>query len=228
MNTSTLAGRTVLITGATGGLGAPTAKACAAAGATVVLLGRTIPRLERLYDEIMAAGGPIPAIYPLDLSGAVEKDYQDLALTLETEFGALHGLIHCAAELGNLGLLADVDAAVWERRLQVNLTAPFLLTGALLPLLLGTPNATVVFTTDSVARTGKAYWGAYGVAKIGLEGYARILGEETEGRLRVRVFEPGPMRTPLRRRAYPGENPDSLTSPEAVAERLLELLAAPA
>jgi NAD(P)-dependent dehydrogenase (short-subunit alcohol dehydrogenase family) len=225
MNGLPLNNRTVLITGATGALGLVVAKASAQAGATVVLLGRTIPKLEKLYDEIIAEGGAQPAIYPLDLAGAAEKDYLDLATTLEQELGALHGLVHCAAEIGHLGPLADIDGERWVRLLHVNLTAPFLLTRELLPLLVKSGSGSVVFVGDSAVGAGKAYWGAYGVAKIGLDGYARILADETETfGLKVHVFTPGPMRSPIRHKAYPGENRAALADPAVHGERIVELL----
>jgi NAD(P)-dependent dehydrogenase (short-subunit alcohol dehydrogenase family) len=217
--------RIVLVTGATGGLGSVAARACAAAGATVVLLSRTIPKLEKLYDQIVAEGGPQPAIYPLDLAGASEKDYLDLATVLEQELGGLHGLIHCAAELGNLSPLADVDGERWARLLHVNLTAPFLLTRELLALMVKSGQGSVVFVGDSAVGTGKAYWGAYGVAKLGLRGYANILADETESfGVKVYVFTPGPMRSNIRRRAYPAENPAALAAPDVHAEQIVRLL----
>jgi NAD(P)-dependent dehydrogenase (short-subunit alcohol dehydrogenase family) len=225
MNGTALKDRVVLVTGATGALGSVAAKACAENGATVVLLGRTIPKLEQLYDDLVAAGGPQPAIYPLDLAGANEKDYFDLAVTLEGELGALHGLLHCAAELGHLGPLADVDTERWQRLLHVNLTAPFLLTRELLPLLIKSGNGSVVFVGDSAVGDGKAYWGAYGIAKIALKGYARILADETESfGLKVHLFTPGPMRSPIRLKAYAGENPDSLPPADRHAEQIVHLL----
>jgi NAD(P)-dependent dehydrogenase (short-subunit alcohol dehydrogenase family) len=217
--------RIVLVTGATGGLGSVAARACAAAGATVVLLSRTIPKLEKLYDQIVAEGGPQPAIYPLDLAGASEKDYLDLATVLEQELGGLHGLIHCAAELGNLSPLADVDGERWARLLHVNLTAPFLLTRELLALMVKSGQGSVMFVGDSAVGSGKAYWGAYGVAKLGLQGYANILADETESfGVKVYVFTPGPMRSNIRRRAYPAENPASLAAPDVHAEQIVRLL----
>jgi NAD(P)-dependent dehydrogenase (short-subunit alcohol dehydrogenase family) len=217
--------RIVLVTGATGGLGSVAARACAAAGATVVLLSRTIPKLEKLYDQIVAEGGPQPAIYPLDLAGASEKDYLDLATVLEQELGGLHGLIHCAAELGNLSPLADVDGERWARLLHVNLTAPFLLTRELLALMVRSGQGSVMFVGDSAVGSGKAYWGAYGVAKLGLQGYANILADETESfGVKVYVFTPGPMRSNIRRRAYPAENPASLAAPDVHAEQIVRLL----
>lgn len=225
MSESTLNNRVILVTGATGALGSAVAKACALAGATVVLLSRTIPRLEKLYDTIVAAGGPQPAIYPLDLAGASEKDYADLADTLERELGALHGLVHCAAELGNLGPLADVTGERWQRLLHVNLTAPFLMTRELLPLMIKSGSGSAVFVGDSSVGAGKAYWGGYGVAKIALEGYARILADETESHgLKVHHFIPGPIKSPIRRSAYPAEHPESLAPPEIPAGQILALL----
>jgi NAD(P)-dependent dehydrogenase (short-subunit alcohol dehydrogenase family) len=221
-----MSGRVVLVTGATGALGSAVAKSCAQAGATVVLLSRNIPRLEKLYDALLADGGAQPAIYPLDLAGASEKDYGDLADILERELGALHGLVHCAAELGHLGPLADVAGERWQRLLHVNLTAPFLLTRALVPLLAQSGAGAAVFVGDSAVGEGKAYWGAYGVAKIALQGYARILAQETESlRLGVHLYTPGPMLSPIRRSAYPAEHPESLSAPEVHAESILGLLA---
>lgn len=228
MTTSSLQGRTVLVTGATGALGAVAAKAAAAAGATVILLGRTIPRLERLYDDIIAAGGPQPAIYPLDLSGASEKDYCDLATTLEQELGSLHGIFHAAAELGHLERLVDVDGGRWSRLLQVNLTAPFMLNRELVDLLNRSGGGNVVLVGDSAVADGKAHWGAYGVAKLGLRAYARILGEETEQLgITVHYFVPGPLRSPIRLAAYPAENLDALPPPDVHAAAIVRLLASP-
>ena len=228
MNDALLRNRVILVTGATGALGSAAAKACARAGATVVLLARKVRKLEQVYDDILAAGGPTPAIYPLDLAGATEQDYADLAETLERELGGLHGVMHAAAELGFLRPLADLDAAAWQRLLLVNLTAPFLLTRALTGLLTASGGGRVVFVGDSGVGDGKAFWGAYGVAKLGLAGYARILDAETGNRgLRAEVFTPGPMRSPIRLRAYPGENLAELPLPDIHAERLVSLFGSP-
>ncbi|MFM2007784.1 MAG: hypothetical protein RLZZ09_3439 [Pseudomonadota bacterium] len=225
MNHPSLEGRVILITGATGALGSVAAKACAQAGATVVLLGRHIQKLEKLYDAIIHDGGRTPAIYPLDLAGAGEQDYAELADTLRQELGGLHGLMHCAAELGHLMPLSEIDGTRWQRLLQVNLTAPFLLTRAISKLLIESGSGSVVFVGDSAVGEGKAFWGAYGVAKLGLAGYARILNSELESfGLRAHVFTPGPMRSPIRLRAYPGEHPDGLPTPEIHAEPILRLL----
>jgi NAD(P)-dependent dehydrogenase (short-subunit alcohol dehydrogenase family) len=196
--------RVVLVSGATGGLGRATALACARAGATVVLLGRAVPALEALYDAIRAAGGPEPALVPLNLAGATWNDYEQLAATLAREFGRLDGLAHCAAHFRGFIPLAQLDPADWMESLQVNLTAPFALTRHCLPLLQKSAGASVVFVSDESGRRGKPYAGAYGVAKFALEGLMQIWAGELEGPPRVRVnsLDPGPLDTPLRRRGY--------------------------
>lgn len=221
-----LEGRIILVTGATGGLGSAIARACAWQGATVVLLSRTIPKLEALYDHILAEGGVQPALYPFDLSGACEKDYTELARRVKQELGGeLHSVIHCAAELGHLGPIRDIETDSWDRLLRVNLTAPFLLTRELTSLLIASGSGSVVFIGDSAVGEGKAYWGAYGVAKQGLHAYAHILKNEMESfGLSVYWLVPGPIRTPLRRRAYPAENPNHLPSVDNQVEQILSWL----
>lgn len=215
----------VLVTGATGGLGRATAIAAARAGATVVLLGRKVRPLEALYDELEALGVPTPALYPLDMEGATPGDYADLAATLEREFGRLDGIAHCAAHFNTLQPFTQIAPTDWLRAQQVNLTAPFLLTQACLPLMDKSSDAAIVFVFDDVARVGKAYWGGYGIAKHALQGLASIVHEETENsRVRTHALLPAPMRTALRRAAYYGE--DTLVHPEpsVAADALVWLL----
>jgi len=221
-----LAGRNILITGAGDGIGRAAAMACAGHGATVILLGRTLPKLEAVYDAIEAAGGPQPAIYPMNLESATPHDYQQVTEKLGGEFGALHGLLHNAAELKYLSRIDDYDMEVWYQVLQTNLNAPFMLTQACLPLLRRADDASVLFTSDRVGRTGKAYWGAYGVSKFGLEGLMQILAEETSngGVIRANSIDPGATRTRLRALAYPGENPQDLKTPDALMPLYLWLL----
>jgi NAD(P)-dependent dehydrogenase (short-subunit alcohol dehydrogenase family) len=226
MSEQILNGRVILITGAGGGLGAVAARACAAEGATLILLDKIVSRLEKLHDEIVAAGHPQPALYPLDLAKAGEAEYAELAEIIDSQFGMLHGLLHSAAELGTPGLLADINAAQWDALLRVNLGAAFGLTRALLPLLRRAGDASLVFTSDSSARQGKAYWGAYGVAKIALEGLARMWAEElaSAGQVRVNVLVPGPVESPLRRRSHPGELAGERAPPGILAGRYVYLL----
>ena len=220
--------RVILVTGAGDGIGKACATAFAAHGATLVLLGRTTRKLELVYDEIEQAGHPQPAIYPMNLEGANAKDYEDLATTLEQEFGRLDGLLHNAAMLGTLTPIVHYDVELWLKSIQVNLNAPFLLTRACLGLLTASEDASVLFTSDRVGRHGKAYWGAYGVAKAGIEGLMQTLADELETNTRVRVnsLDPGAVRTAMRALAYPGEDPGLLPMPADMVKPYLYLMSA--
>lgn len=221
-----LAGRVVLIVGAHGGLGAATAHAAAAAGATVVLLGRRVPKLSRLYDALVAKGAPTPAIYPLDLEGAGPADYEQLAEALNRECGRLDGIVHAAAEFKGLVSFGSVPPEDWIRALHVNLTAPVLLTQACLPLLLAAPDAAVVVPVDDPARVEKAFWGGYGLASAGRAAWVRSLGDEFENSpLRVHGLQFAPMRTPLRARAYFAEDPGRCPEPAASVAAVIWALA---
>ncbi|AKH70062.1 dehydrogenase of unknown specificity, short-chain alcohol dehydrogenase like [Spongiibacter sp. IMCC21906] len=216
-----LADKIILVTGAGDGIGKAAALAFARHGATVVLLGRTVEKLEAVYDEIEAAGYPQAAIYPLHLRGAVMQDYEQLANTIEQEFGRLDGLLHNASVLGQRRTIAQTTVDSWDEVLHVNLTAPFMMTQALLPALAAADNASVVLTSSSVGRKGRAYWGAYSVSKFGIEGMMEILADE-EFQLngtRVNSINPGATNTAMRRLAYPGENP--ATNP--LAEEIMPL-----
>lgn len=221
-----LAGRRILITGAGDGLGRAAALACAAHGASVILLGRTVRKLEAVYDEIERSGGAQPAIYPLHMGGASWKDYGDLADTVEREFGGLDGLLHCAVHFKSFMPMVDVDPKDWIESLQVNLTAVFALTRHLLPLLSAATDASVVFVSDRHGRDAHAYDGAYGISKAALEQMMRIwaLELETQPNLRLNSFDPGPLRTALRLKGYPGETLEQAPLPATVVPQLLWLL----
>ncbi|CAK0749625.1 Uncharacterized oxidoreductase YciK [Gammaproteobacteria bacterium] len=217
--------RVIVITGAGSGLGRATALACAAHGATVVLLGRTEAKLEAVYDAIETAGHPKPALVPVNLKTAAANEYKQLTEHLEKEFGRLDGLVHNAAILGLLSPIGHYPSEIWADVLQVDLTAPFLLTRACLPLLTRTPNASIVFVSDEVGKKGRAYWGAYAVAKAGIERLVEILADELENTsVRVNSFNPGRLRTLLRTRAYPGEDPNTVPLPESAVPAILQLL----
>jgi len=217
--------RVVLLTGATGGLGRASALAATRAGASVILLGRKVRALEKVYDEVAALGFAQPAIYPLDLAGATPNDYAEMAATIEREFKRLDGIVHAAAHFTGLQPAANIAPDEWLRALHVNLSAPFLLTQACLPLLRDAPDASVVFVLDDTQRMGRAHWGGYGVAKHGLAGFASILHDELENTsIRVHALLPAPMRTALRRAAYYGENTLQLPLPEQAANAVVYLL----
>lgn len=220
-----LAGRVVLVVGAHGGLGEAAALACVQAGATPVLLGRKVPRLNRLHDRLQAAGGA-PVLYPLDLEGASPDDYADLAARIEAAFGRLDGVLHVAAHFSGLTPLEHTDPAAFARALHVNLTARWWLTQACLPLLRRADDSAVVFAIDDRARSSGAYWGGYGVAQAGLEALVRMLHAElSRSPVRVSGLQPPPMRTSLRARAHVEEDDRIARDPGDVAAACITLLA---
>ena len=220
-----LDGRAVLVTGAHGGLGRAVALACAAAGAQPVLLGRKSRKLEQLADAIEKAGGRA-LLYPLDLEGATPDDYAELATRVGEHVGRLDGLVHCAAEFAGLTPLEHTDPAAFARALHVDLTARWWLTQACLPLLRGSDAGTVVFVIDPAPCAAPAYWGGYGIAQHGLEALVAMLDAETASTpLRVRALRPGPMRTPLRARAYAADSDRLARDPAGFAAACVDLLA---
>jgi len=218
-----LAGRVILVTGATGGFGKAASMALAGHGATVVLLARNLRLVEARYDESVQAGYPQPAIYPMDLAGAGEQDYLELARNLDTQLGRLDGLLHCAAMLGGPTLFTHSDSETWYKVHQVNLHAPYLLTRACLPLLEKAARASILFMVDD--KSG-AYWDAYQVSKQGLLAMAGLLAREYDGRgFYINCYNPGKTRTALQLRAYPAADANaSLPAPEAHADAFLYLL----
>jgi NAD(P)-dependent dehydrogenase (short-subunit alcohol dehydrogenase family) len=218
--------RVILVTGAAEGLGRAVALACAGHGATVVLVDYEDTDLDGLYDEIEASGAPQPASFPLDLEQGDEALLLAAADTLGNEFGRLDGLAHCAAFAPYLARIDDYDLKDWERTLRVNLTAPYLLIQACLPLLRAAPDPSVVFTADRVGRQGLAYWGAYTAAKFGVEGLMQTLAAENQADqpLRINSLDPGILNTAMRRVLYPGEDPARHPRPESVTPSYLYLL----
>jgi NAD(P)-dependent dehydrogenase (short-subunit alcohol dehydrogenase family) len=218
--------RTILVTGAANGIGQALAAALVTYGATTILLDKDVRGLEQTCDRIAAAGHAEPALAPMDLTGATANDYRDLADTIGGEYRQLDGLVHSAAMLGALVPLAHFEDELWQQTLQVNLNAPCQLTLACLPLLENSADASIVFVADAVGRRGKAYWGAYGVAKAGLEGFMQILADELEANTKVRVnsLDPGPVLTGLRRLAFPAEIVTTTKSPGDVVKPFLYLL----
>lgn len=207
-----LSHQVILITGAGGGLGSTAALALAQQGAELILLDKSIPKLEKVYDAIVKQGGPEPIMYPFDLAGATEAQYQEMADAIAQRFGALQGVLHSAVEFSAYTPISIHKTQDWGHTLNVNLNAAFLLSRVLLPLLQKSPHASIVFTSDSSARQAKAYSGAYGVSKIALEGFAKILAEELEAgqKVRVNTLVPGPTDSPLRKKAYPAEDKTQL------------------
>lgn len=218
--------RIILITGAGDGIGKAAAISCAALGAKVILAGRTLAKLEQVFDQIVAAGGAEPVIYPVDLEGASTEDYDELALNLDQQFGRLDGLLQNAAILGQRTPLSNYRQDVWDRVMQVNVTAQFKMTQALMPVLEKSADASILFTTSSVGRQGRAFWGAYAVSKFATEGMMQTWAAELEGlgSIRVNAVNPGATRTQMRAQAFPAENPDSLKTAEDIMPAYLYLL----
>lgn len=226
--TDSLAGRVVLITGAGSGLGRALAIESARVGASVILCGRNSAKLERVYDEIAALGNFQAAIALLDLATATALDYDQLASTIGAEFGRLDGLVHCAGVLGDRTPLEQYDVPMWCKVLHVNLTAPFILTQVLVPHLRKSADASVIFVSSGVVNNQRPFWGAYAVAKTGLESVRSMWSQELEGEPNIRVnsVNPGRMRTAMRAAAYPAEDPNTVPAAAAVCGVFLSLLSA--
>ncbi|PPK51695.1 YciK family oxidoreductase [Marinobacter persicus] len=217
----------IMVTGAGSGIGRAAAMAYAAHGATVILVGRTVERLEDIYDEIEAAGYPQPAIVPMNFEGAAVKEYEELAMTIEDNFGRLDGLLHNAGMLGDRSPVELYDPATWNRVMQVNATAPFLLSRAMIPLLRKSTDASMIFTSSGVGRQARAYWGAYAVSKFAIEGLTQLLADELDDErhnIRVNSLNPGATRTGMRMLAYPAEDPNKNPKPEALMPVYLYLM----
>lgn len=218
--------RTLLITGAGDGIGRAVAEAAAAHGARVILLGRTQEKLEGVYDSIVSAGHTEPVIHPMDLATAGTEDYDALANGILDQFPALDGLLHNAGLLGNLNPLQFTEPQQWMKLMQVNVNACFLMTRALLPALQASPDARLLFTSSSVGRHARAYWGGYAVSKFAVEGMMQVFAAELEktSTIRVNSVNPGATRTGMRRAAYPAEDPATLPTPESLTPAYLYLL----
>jgi NAD(P)-dependent dehydrogenase (short-subunit alcohol dehydrogenase family) len=222
--TKPLSGQVALITGASRGLGAATAVALAEQGAHVVLIGRTVGGLEETDDKVRAVGGEA-VLMPVDLSEPAKL--VSLGPVLFERFGRLDIWVANAAELGQLSALPHADPKNWDRVLAVNLTANQRLAATLDPLLRKAPAGKAVFVTDRTALAAKAYWSAYGATKAAIEQIAAAWAiEASVSPLKVSVFDPGPMSTKLRTKAFPGEKPGTQPGPEVAARRLVETILA--
>jgi NAD(P)-dependent dehydrogenase (short-subunit alcohol dehydrogenase family) len=218
--------RIILITGAGDGIGKAAALACAEFGANVILAGRTVAKLEAVYDQIIAANGPEPVIYPVDLEGATPEDYDELAVNLDKQFGRLDGLLLNAGILGQRTPLSSYRQDVWDKVIQVNITAQFQMTQALMPILEKSKDASIIFTSSGVGRVGRAFWGAYAVSKFAIEGMMQTWASELDGlgAIRINAINPGGTRTTMRAQAFPAENPNELKTAEDIMPTYLYLL----
>ncbi|WP_371366019.1 YciK family oxidoreductase [Pseudomonas sp. QL9] len=218
--------RVILVTGAGRGIGAAAARSYAAHGATVLLLGKSEENLNETYDLIEAAGHPQPVVIPFNLETALPHQFDELAATVESEFGRLDGLLHNASILGPRSPIEQISGENFMRVMQVNVNAMFMLTHAMLPLLKLSDDASVIFTSSSVGRKGRAYWGAYAVSKFATEGLMQVMADECDGThpIRANSVNPGATRTSMRAMAYPGENPANNPTPEEIMPVYLYLM----
>ena len=217
--------KVILVTGASDGIGAEIAKSYAAHGATVILHGRKVDKLEAIYDEIIEKGGPQPAILPLDLQNAAQQQYQSLADTIRVELGRLDGILHNAAMISELAPIEFTEANVWHEMMQVNINSVFMLTQACLPLLKEAPNASIITTSSGVGKKGRAFWGPYAVSKFAIEGFTQVLADELDGsNVRVNSINPGATRTKMRAIAFPAEDASRLVTPKELASLYLYLM----
>lgn len=218
--------RVILVTGAGRGIGAAAARTYAAHGATVLLLGRTEANLSALYDEIEAAGHPQPVVIPFDLETALPHQYDELAAMIEAEFGRLDGVLHNASIIGPRTPIEQLTGEQFMQVMHINVNATFMLTTALLPLLKLSGDASIAFTSSSVGRKGRAYWGAYGVSKFATEGLMQTLADEIDGlgSLRANSINPGATRTDMRAQAYPAEDPTNNPTPDEIMPVYLYLM----
>lgn len=217
--------KVILVTGANRGFGLAITMDLSKAGATVIMLGRDLGSLEYAYDAVVDAGYKEPILYPLDLEGATPENYQDLQDNVLEKFDKLDGLIHNAAILGAQMPIEQYDIKLWYSTLQINLSAPFMLTQFLIPALVKSEDARILFLSSSVGREARAYWGAYSVSKFGIEGFAKTLSEELEKtNISVNTVDPGKLRTEMRRTAYPAEDSSTVPMPEEKSAAIVYLL----
>lgn len=221
-----LKNQVIAITGAGSGIGRTLAKTLASYGATVLLMGRTIEKLESVYDEIEAQGHPQAAIFPIDFAEASDSQYKKIKEVIESEFGRLDGLIHNAAELGERTSIANYSIKTWEKLMQVNVTAPFALSKYCLPLLQKSDNASIIFTGSSVGLKGRAYWGGYAASKAAIENLMETLADEfiDTSAICVNSINPGATRTNMRAQAFPAEDPATVKTTEDLMPLYLYLL----
>lgn len=220
-----LANKTILITGAGAGIGKALAIKCAELGANVILLGKTVKKLEAVYDQIESLSKKSAAILPVDLNGATEEHYRDLADTVLREYGKLDGLVHNASHLGVLSPFTQIESEMWNQVIQTNLNAEFLMTKHLIPVLEKAQNGSTIFTTSSVGHKGRAFWGPYSVSKFATEGMMQCVADEYENSsLRFNAINPGATKTAMRASAYPAEDVSLLKTPEQILDVYLYLL----
>lgn len=218
--------RVILVTGAGQGIGRVAALEYAAHGATVILHGRKVDKLESVYDEIESRGGAQAAIFPFDLEKANEKDFEVIVQAIKLQLGRLDGILHNAAFIPNLTPLESQTFDQWLILFRVNLIAPISLTRACSPLLKASPDACIIMTSDIHGHYPAAYWGGFAVAKAGVEALVKIQAQEWEmhTNLRINALIPGAVHTSQRTKTHPGEIKQSLSDPKDLMSTYLYLM----
>lgn len=220
-----LQGKVILVTGSSDGIGRTIAKTYAAYGATIILQGRNVERLEKVYDEIIEQGSAKPAIIPFDLKTTDMQQYINFAETVKNEFGQLNGLLLNAAMISELSPIEFTESNTWHEMMQVNINSVFMLTQACLPLLKESPESSIITTSSSVGRKGRSFWGPYAVSKFAVEGFTQVLADELDNtNVRINAINPGATRTKMRATAYPAEDKSKLTSAEEISHCYLYLM----
>lgn len=217
--------KVILVTGAGDGIGRQAAITFAEYGAEVILLGKTVKKLEAVYDEIIDNGGKQPAIVPLDMKGATVKNYQDMAATILDQFGRLDGLLNNASILNSLNPIEHINEDSFDKVMKVNFKATFFLTQALIPVLKKAPHPSVIFTSSSVGKKGRAFWGEYAFSKFATEGLMQTMSDEyAHIGMRVNAINPGATKTKMRAKAYPGEDVTVLKTPADIIATYVQLM----
>jgi NAD(P)-dependent dehydrogenase (short-subunit alcohol dehydrogenase family) len=220
-----LSNRVILVTGASDGIGKEAARCYAEHGAEVIALGRSEEKLSRVEQEINAISLHPITTMAFNFSLAQPSDYQQLAVRIGKKFSHLDGLLHSAGLLGNIAPIEQQDPLIWQQVMQINVNAQFMLTQALLPLLLKSQSPSLIFTSSSVGRRGRAHWGAYSVSKFATEGLMQVLADEyPASTLRVNCINPGATRTAMRASAFPQEDPNKLRPPVEIMSPYLYLM----
>ena len=218
--------RVILVTGAGQGIGRVAALEYAAHGATVILHGRKVDKLESVYDEIESEGGAQAAIIPFDLEKTEGKDFEVIVQAIKSQLGRLDGILHNASFIHNLTSLESQTFDQWLILMRVNLVAPISLTRACLPLLKASADASVIMTSDTHGHYPAAYWGGFAVAKAGVEALVKIQAQEWEmhTNLRINALIPGVVHTAQRTKTHPGEIKQNLADPKDLMSTYLYLM----
>lgn len=220
-----LQNKTILVTGAGDGIGKVAAINYAKYGATVLLLGKTVSKLEQVFDDIVNAGYPEPAIIPLDMKGATAKHYQDMVSTIMDQFQNLDGALLNASILGELTPFTQISSQIWDDIMQINVTAQMKLAQALIPAMVKSSASSLIFTTSGVGNKGRAFWGPYSVSKFANEGMMQVIADEYEGSsLRTNAINPGATKTQMRATAFPAEDKSLIATPEEIMPVYLYLM----